>query len=43
MGLDDAPAIIDEVAAAIARWPGFADEAGVPPALAGHIGEVIGR
>ncbi len=42
MGLDDAPAIVDEVAAAVAGWPRFAGEAGVPAELAGHIGGVIG-
>jgi serine/threonine-protein kinase HipA len=41
MGLDDAPGIIDEVAAAVARWQKFADEASVPRDLARHIGGVI--
>lgn len=43
MGLDDAAAIIDEVTAAVKRWPEFADTAEVPRELARHIGGVIAR
>ncbi len=37
-GVGDAPKVLDEVAAAIARWPEFARQAGLPAAHIEHIG-----